>query len=176
LKWSLTKFDSRQTSTTISNLSTPTVTPTNINSPTLGGSPSAPSSHSLSSTHPPFHSQLRYLMPLEERPSTRPILPRFRAFPTTSISRTTTGTALTLPQLIPSDPPVLTPQVPVQTPITGLPPTSNLHPQPQNLDPPTRPVCALVALTFVIVILDSPEHPRRPPVFLSGTRSIVINL
>jgi len=37
-------------------------------------------------------------------------------------------------------------------------------------------VRALVALTFVIVILDSPEHPRRPPVFLSGTQSTVINL
>jgi len=155
---------------------TPTATPTSTNSPTLGGSPSAPSSRSHLSTHPPFHSLLRYLTPLEERPSIRPILTRFRAFPTTSTSRTTTGTASIPLQPIPSDPPVLTPQVPVQTPITGLPPTSNSHPQPRNPDPPTRPACALVALTFVIVILDSPEHPQPQPVFLSGTRSTVINL
>jgi len=161
---------------TTSNSSTPTVTPTSINSPTLGGSPSAPSSRSHSSTYQPFHSQLWYLTPSEERPSTRPILPRFRTFPTASTFRTTTGTASTLPQPIPSDLPVSIPQVPVQTPITGLPPTSNSHPQPWNPDPPTRPVHALVALTFVIVILDSPEHPRRPPVFLSGTQSTVINL
>jgi len=176
LKWSLTKFDSRQTSTTTSNSSTLTVTPTNTNSPISGGNPSAPSSRSLSSTHPLFHSQLQYLTPSEERPSIRPILPRFRAFPTTSTSRTTTGTVSTLPPLIPLDPPVLTPQVPVQTPITGLPPTSSSHPQPRNPDPPTQPVRALVALTFVIVILDSLEHPQRPPVFLSGTQSTVINL
>jgi len=161
---------------TISNSSTPTVTPINTNLQTLGGSPSAPSSRSPLSIHPPSHSQLRYLTPLEERPSTRPILPRFRTFPTTSTSRTTTGTVLIPLQPIPSDPPVLTPQVPVQTPITGLPPTSNLHPQPRNLDPPTQPVCALVALTFVIVILNSPEHPQPQLVFLSGTRSTVINL
>jgi len=159
LKWSSTKFDSRQTSTTTSNSSTLTVTPTNINSPILGGSPSAPSSRFLLSIHPPFHSQLWYLTPSEVRLSTRPILTRFRPFPTTSTSRTTTGTASIPPQPIPSDLPVLTPQVPVQIPITGLPPTSNLHPQPQNQDPPTRPICVLVALTFVIVILDSPEHP-----------------
>jgi len=159
-----------------SNSSTPTVTPTNTNLPTLGGSPSAPSSCSLLSTHPPFHSQLQYLTPLEERPSIRPILPRFRTFPTTSTFRTTIGTASIPLQPIPSDPPVLTPQVPVQILITGLPPTSNSHPQPRNPDPPTRPGRALVALTFVIVILDSPEHPRRPPVFLSGTQSTVINL
>jgi len=176
LKWSSTKFDSRQTLTTISNLSTPTVTPINTNSQTLGGNPSAPSPRSLSSTHPPFHFQLRYLMPSEERPSTRPILPRFRTFPTASTSRTTTGTVLIPPQPIPSDLPALIPQVPVQTPITGLPPTSNSHPQPRNPDPPTRPICALVALTFVIVILNSPEHPQHPPVFLSGTQSTVINL
>jgi len=176
LKWSLTKFNSRQTLMMTSNLSTPTVTPTNTNSPILGGNPSAPSSHSHSSTCQPFHSQLRYLMPSEERPSTRPILPRFRTFPIASTSRTTTGTASTLPQLTPSDLPVSIPQVPVQTLITGLPPTSNLHPQLWNPDPPTQPVCALVALTFVIVILDSPEHPQRPPVFLSGTQSTVINL
>jgi len=176
LKWSSTKFDSKQTLTTTSNLSTPTVTPTNTNSPILDGNPSAPSSCSLLSIHPPFHSQLRYLTPLEERPSTRPILTRYRAFPTTSTSRTTTGTASILPQLIPSDPPVLIPQVLVQTPITGLPPTSNSHPQPQNPDPPTQPVHVLVALTFVIVILDSPEHPRCLLVFLSGTQSTVINL
>jgi len=161
---------------TTSNSSTPTATPTSTNSPTLGGSPSAPSSCSHSSTCQPFHSQLRYLTPLEERPSTRPILPRFRTFPTTSTSRTTTGTASTLPQLTPSDPPVLTPRVLVQIPITGLPPTSNLHPQPRNPDPPTQPVRALVALTFVIVILNSPEHPQRLPAFLSGTQSTVINL
>jgi len=71
---------------------------------------------------------------------------------------------------------MLTPQVLVQTLITGLPPTSSLHPQPWNLDPPTLPVCAFVALTFVIVIPSSQEHPRRPPVFLSGTQSTVINL
>jgi len=159
LKWSLTKFDSRQTSTTTSNLSTLTVTPTNTNSPISGGNPSAPSSCSLSSTHPPFHSQLQYLTPSEERPSTRPILPRFRTFPTASTFRTTTGTALIPPQPILSDPPMLTPQVPAQILITGLLPTSNLHPQPWNQDLPTWPVCALVALTFVIVILDSPEHP-----------------
>jgi len=160
----------------ISNLSTPTVTPTNTNSQTLGGNPSAPSSYSHLSTRPPFHSQLQYLMPSEERPSTRPILPRCRTFPTASTFRTTTGTVSTLPQPIPSDLPASIPQVPVQTPITGLPPTSNLHPQPRNPDQPTQPVHALVALTFVIVILDSPEHPRRPPVFLSGTQSTVINL
>jgi len=97
LKWSSTKFDSRQTLTTTSNSSTPIVTPTNTNSPILGGSQSAPSSCSLSSTHPPFHSQLQYLTPSEERPSTRPILPRFRTFPTASTFRTTTGTASTLP-------------------------------------------------------------------------------
>jgi len=159
LKWSLTKFDSRQILTTIFNSSTLIVTPISTNSQTLGGSPSAPSSRSLSSTHPPFHSQLRYLMPSEERPSTRPIFPRFRTFPTVSTSRTTTGTASIPPQPIPSDPPVLTPQVPVQILITGPPPISSLLPQSQNPDPPTRPVCALVALTFVIVILDSPEHP-----------------
>jgi len=163
------KFDSKQTLTTTSNLSTPTVIPTNTNSPISGGNPSAPSSRFLSSTHPPFHSQLRYLTPSEERLSTRPILPRFRAFPTTSTFRTTTGTAPIPPQPTPSALPVLTPQVPVQIPITGLPPTSSSHPQPQNLDPPTQPVHALVALTFVIVILNSPEHPQRPPVFLSGT-------
>jgi len=144
---------------TISNLSTPIVIPTNTNSPILGGNPSAPSSRSLLSTHLPFHSQLRYLTPSEERPSTRPILPRFRAFPTTSTFRTTTGTASILPQPTLLDLPMLTPQVPVQTPITGPPLTSNSHPQPRNPDPPTRPVCALVALTFVIVILNSPEHP-----------------
>jgi len=176
LKWSSTKFDSRQTLTTISNLSTPTVTPTNTNSQTLGGNPSAPSSHSLSSTHPPFHFQLWYLTPLEERLSIRPILPRFRTFPTTSISRTTTGTVSTLPQPIPSDLPASIPQVPVQTLTTGLPPTSSSHPQPRNPDPPGQPIHALVALTFVIVILDSPEHPRCPLVFLSGTQSTVINL
>jgi len=176
LKWNSTKFDSKQTLTTTSNSSILTVTPTSTNSPTLGGSPSAPSSRSHSSTRQPFHSQLWYLMPSEERPSTRPILPRFRAFPTTSTFRTTTGTASTLPQPILSDPPVLTPQVPVLILITGLPPTSNSHPQPWNQDPPTWPVCALVALTFVIVILDSPEHPQRLPVFLSGTQSTVINL
>jgi len=170
------KFDSRQTLTTISNLSIPTVTPTNTNLQTLGGYPSAPSSCSLSSTHPPFHSQLQYLTPLEERPSIRPILPRFRAFPTTSTFRTTTGTASIPPQPIPLDPPVLIPQVPVQTPITGPPPTSNSPLQSQNPDLPTQPVHVLVALTFVIVILDSPEHPRCPPVFLSGTQSTVINL
>jgi len=176
LKWSSMKFDSRQTLTTISNLSTPTVTPTNTNSQTLGGNPSAPSSRSHLSTHQPFHSQLWYLTPSEERLSTRPILPRFRTFPTTSTSRTTTGTALTLPQPIPLDLPVSILQALVQTPTTGLPPTSNLHPQPRNPDPPTQPICALVALTFVIVILDSPEHPQRPLVFLSGTQSTVINL
>jgi len=176
LKWNLTKFDSKQILMTISNLSTLIVTPISTNSQTLGGSPSAPSSRSPSSIHPPFHSQLRYLTPSEERPSTRPILPRFRTFPTTSRSRTTTGIALTPPQLTPSDLPVLTPQVPVQTPITGLPPTSNSHPQPQNLDPPTQPARALVALTFVIVILNSLEHPQPQPVFLSGTRSTVIDL
>jgi len=176
LKWSLMKFDSRQTLTTISNSSTLTVIPTSTNLPTLGGSPSAPSSHSLSSTHLPFHSQLRYLMPSEERLSTRPILTRFRAFPTTSTSRTTTGTVSTLPQPTPSDLPVSTPQVLVQTPITGLPPTSSSHPQPQNLDPPTPPICAFVALTFVIVIPSNQEHPQRLLVFLSGTQSTVINL
>jgi len=170
------KFDSRQTLTTISNSSTLTVTPTNTNLPILGGNLSAPSSRSLSSIYPPFHFQLWYLTPLEERPSTRPILTRFRAFPTASTSRTTTGTVLTLPQLIPSGPPMLTPQVPAQIPITRLPPISNLHPQPWNPDPPTQPIRALVALTFVIVILDSPEHPQRPLVFLSGTQSTVINL
>jgi len=159
LKWSSMKFNSRQTLTTTSNSSTPTVTPTNTNSPTLGGSLSAPSSRSLSSTHPPFHSQLWYLTPSEERPSTRPILTRFRAFPTTSTSRTTTGTALTLPQPIPSDRLMSIPQVPVQTPITGLPPTSNLHPQSQNPAPPTPPICAFVALIFVIVIPSNQEHP-----------------
>jgi len=159
LKWSSTKFDSKQTLTTTSNSSTPTATPTNTNLQTLGGNQSAPSSCSLLSTHPPFHFQLRYLTPSEERPSTRPILPRFRTFPTTSISRTTTGTASTPPQPIPSDLPASIPQVLVQIPITGLPPTSNSHPQPQNPDPPTQPIRALVALTFVIVILDSPEHP-----------------
>jgi len=173
LKWSSTRFDSRQTLVTISNSSTPTVTPTNTNSPILGGNPSALSSYSLLSTHPPFHSQLRYLMPLEERPSTRPILTRFRAFPTTSTSRTTTGTASIPPQPTPLDPPVLTPQVLVQILITGLPPISNLHPHPRNPDPP---VCAFVALTFVIVIPSSQEHPQHPLVFLSGTQSTVINL
>jgi len=176
LKWSSMKFDSRQTLTTTSNSSTPTVTPTNTNLPISGSNPSAPSSRSLLSTHPPFHSQLRYLMPLEERPSTRPILTRFRPFPITSTSRTTTGTASTLPQPIPSDQLVSIPQVPVQTLITGLPPISNSHPQPRNLDPSTWPICVLVALTFVIVILDSPEYPQRLPVFLSGTQSTVINL
>jgi len=176
LKWSSTKFDSRQTLTTTSNSSTLTATPTNTNLPTLGGNPSAPSSCSPSSTHPPFHSQLWYLMPLEERPSIRPILTRFRAFPTTSTFRTTTGTALIPPQPTPSDLPVLTPRVPVQIPITGPPPTSSLLPQPWNPDPLAQPVRALVALTFVIVILDSLEHPRRPLVFLSGTQSTVINL
>jgi len=161
---------------TTSNSSTPTATPTSTNSPTLGGSPSAPSSRSPLSIHPLFHSQLQYLMPSEERPSTRPILPRFRTFPTTSRSRTTTGIVSTLPQLTPSDLPMLTPQVPVQTPITGLPPTSNSHPQPQTPDPPTWPIRALVALMFVIVILDSLEHPQPQPVFLSGTQSTVINL
>jgi len=176
LKWNSTKFNSRQILATISNLSTPTVTPTNINLPTLGGSLSAPSSCSLLSTHPPFHSQLQYLTPSEERPSTRPILTRFRPFPTTSTSRTTTRTASTLLQPIPSDLPALTPQVPVQTLIIGLPPTSSSHPQPWNPDPPTRPVHVLVALTFVIVILNSPEHPQRLLVFLSGTQSTVIDL
>jgi len=176
LKWSSTKFDSRQTLTMIPNSSTPTVTPTSTNSPTLGGSPSTPSSCSLLSTHQPFHSQLWYLTPLEERLSTRPILTRFRAFPTTSTSRTTNGTASIPPQPIPLDPPVLTPQVPVQIPITGLPPISNLHPQPRNPDPPTPPVCAFVALTFVIVIPSHQEHPQCPLVFLSGTQSTVINL
>jgi len=176
LKWNLTKFDFRQTLTTTSNSSTPTVTPISTNSQTLGGNPSAPSSRSHLSTRPPFHSQLRYLMPLEERPSTRPILTRFRPFPTTSTSRITTGTVSIPPQPIPSDLPMLTPQVLVQTPITGLPPISNSHLQPQNPDQPTQPVCVLVALTFVIVILDSPEHPQHPPVFLSGTQSTVINL
>jgi len=176
LKWNSTKFDSRQTLMTISNSSTPTVTPTSTNLPTLGGSLSAPSSCSLSSTHLPFHSQLWYLTPLEERLSTRPILIRFRAFPTTSTSRTTTGTASIPPQPIPLHPPILTPQVLVQTPITGLPPTSNSHPQPWNPDPPTPPIHAFVALTFVIVIPSSQEHPQHPLVFLSGTQSTVINL
>jgi len=176
LKWNLTKFDFKQTLTMTSNSSTLTVTLININLPISGGNPSAPSFHSHSSTHQPFHSQLWYLTPLEERPSTRPILPRFRTFPTTSTFRTTTGTASILPQPTPSDPPVLTPQVPVQIPITGLPPTSNLHPQPRNPDPLTQPIRAFVALTFVIVILNSPEHPRRLLVFLSGTQSTVINL
>jgi len=176
LKWSSTKFNSRQTLTTISNLSIPTATPINTNSPILGGNPSAPSSCFLSSIHLPFHSQLRYLTPSEERLSTRPILTRFRPFPTTSTSRTTTGTASIPPQPIPLDPPALTPQVPVQTPITGPPPTFSSHPQPRNPDPPAQPIHALVALTFVIVILNNPEHPRRPPVFLSGTQSTVINL
>jgi len=144
--------------------------------PILGGNLSTPSSRSLSSTHLPFHSQLQYLTPLEERPSTRPILPRFRTFPTISTSRTTTGTVSTLPQPIPLDLPMSIPQVLVQTPITGLPPTSSSHPQPRNPDQPTQPIYALVALTFVIVILNNPEHPRRPPVFLSGTQSTVINL
>jgi len=135
LKWNLTKFDSKQTLTMTSNSFTLTVTPTNTNSQTLGGNPSAPSSHSPSSTRQPFHSQLQYLMPSEERPSTRPILTRFRAFPTISTSRTTTRTASIPPQPILLDPPMLTPQVPVQIPITGLPPTSSLH--PQNPDPPT---------------------------------------
>jgi len=159
LKWSSTKFDSRQILMTISNLSIPTATPTNINLPILGGNPSAPSSHSLLSTHPPFHSQLRYLTPSEERLSTRPILPRFRTFPTTSTSRTITGTVSIPLQPIPLDLPVLTPQVPDQTPITGLPPISSSHPQPRNPDPPTLPVCAFVALTFVIVIPSNQEHP-----------------
>jgi len=176
LKWSSTKFNSRQTLTTISNSSTPTVTPINTNLPILGGNPSAPSSCSLSSIHQPFYSQLQYLIPLEERPSTRPILTRFRAFPTTSTFRTTTGTVLTPPQLIPLHPPMLTPQVPVQTLITGLPPTSNSHPQPRNPDLPTWPVSAFVALTFVIVIPGSQEYLRHLPVFLSGTQSTVINL
>jgi len=159
LKWSSMKFDSRQTLMTISNLSIPTVTPTNTNLPTLGGNPFVPSSRSLSSTHPPFHSQLQYLTPLEERLSTRAILTRFRPFPTASTSRTTTGTASTLPQPIPSGLPMLTPQVPGQTLTTGLLPTFSSHPQPQNPDLPTRPVCAFVALTFVIVIPSSQEHP-----------------
>jgi len=153
------KFDFRQTLTMISNSSTLIVTPINTNSPILGGNPSAPSSCSLSSIYQPFHSQLRYLMPLEERLSTRPILTRFRAFPTTSTSRTTTGIASTPPQPIPTDLPMLTPQVPVQTPITGLLPTSSLHPQPWNPDLPTLPICVFVALTFVIVIPGSQEHP-----------------
>jgi len=97
LKWSSTKFDSRQTLTTTSNSSTLTVTPINTNLPILGGNPSAPSSCSLLSTHQPFHSQLCYLTPLEERPSTRPILTRFIPFPTASTSRNTTGTALIPP-------------------------------------------------------------------------------
>jgi len=143
----------------ISNSSIPTAIPTNTNLPILGGNPSAPSSRSLLSTHPPFHSQLWYLTPLEERPSTRPILPRFRTFPTTSIFRTTTGTASIPLWPIPLDLPAPTPQVPVQTPITGPPLTSSLHPQTRNPDPPTQPIHALVALTFVIVILNSPEHP-----------------
>jgi len=176
LKWSSTKFDSRQTLTTISNLSTLTATPINTNLPTLGGNPSVPSSHSPSSTHQPFHSQLRYLTPSEERLSTRPTLTRFRAFPTTSTSRTTNGTASIPPQPIPLHLLVSTPQVPVQIPITGLPPTSNLHPQPRNLDLPTLPICAFVALTFVIVIPSSQEHPQCLLVFLSGTQSTVINL
>jgi len=170
------KFDFRQTLTMISNLSTPIVTPINTNSPILGGNPSAPSSCSFSSIHQPFHSQLQYLTPLEERPSTRPILTRFRAFPTTSTSRTTTGTASIPPQPIPLYPLVSTPQVPVQTPITGLPPISSSHPQPQNPDPPTWPISAFVALRFVIVIPSSQEHPQRLLVFLSGTQGTVINL
>jgi len=153
------KFNSRQTLTTTSNLSTLTVTPINTNLPILGGNPSIPSSCSPLSIHQPFHFQLCYLTPLEERPSTRPILTRFIPFPTASTSRNTTGTASIPPQPIPSDLPTLTPQVPVQTPITGLPPTSSSHPQPQNLDPPAPPVCAFVALTFVIVIPSSQEHP-----------------
>jgi len=176
LKWSSTKFNSRQTLTTNSNSSTLTVIPTNISLPILGGNPSAPSSRSLLSTHPPFHSQLQYLTPLEERLSTRPILTRFRAFPTTSISRTTTGIASIPPQPIPSDLPMLTPQVLVQIPITGLPPTSSLHLQPWNPDLPVPPICAFVALTFVIVIPGNQEHLQRPLVFLSGTQSTVINL
>jgi len=176
LKWNLTKFDFKQTLTTTSNLSTPTVTPTNTNLQILGGNPSALSSCSPLSIHPPFHSQLWYLMPSEERPSTRPILPRFRTFPTASTFRTTTGTVLIPPQLTPLDLPTSIPQVPVPTLITGLPPTSSSHPQPRNLDPPTQPICVLVALTFVIVILDSLEYPQRLPVFLSGTQSTVINL
>jgi len=143
----------------ISNSSTLTVTPISTNLPTLGGSLSAPSSCSLLSTHPPFYSQLWYLTPLEERPSTRPILTRFRAFPTTSTSRTTTGIASTPLQPIPLDLPTLIPQVPVQTPITGPPPTSSSHPQPWNPDPPTPPICVFVALTFVIVIPSNQEHP-----------------
>jgi len=154
LKWNLTKFDSRQTQM-ISNLSTLTVTPTNINSPILGSNPSAPSSRSPLSIHQPFHFQLHYLTPSEERPSTRPILTRFIPFPIASTSRNTTGTVLIPLWPIPSDLPALTPQVPVQTLTTGLPPTSSLHPQPQNLDPPALPVCAFVALTFVIVIPSS---------------------
>jgi len=176
LKWNSVKFDSKQSLSMISDLSTPTATPTNTNLPILGGNQSAPSSYSLLSTRLPFHFQLWYLTPSEERPSTRPALIRFRPYPTTSTSRITTGTASTLPQPIPSDLPMLTPQVPVQIPITGPPPTSSLHPPPQNLDPPTLHVCAFVALTFVIVISGSQEHPQCPPVFLSGTQSTVINL
>ena len=65
LKWNSAKFNSRQSLLMTSNLSTLTVTPTNTNLPTLGGNPSAPSSHSPLSIHPPFQSQLWYLTPLE---------------------------------------------------------------------------------------------------------------
>jgi len=159
LKWSSTKFNSRQTQTTIFNSSILIATLTNTNLPTLGGNPSTPSSYSLLSTHQPFHSQLHYLTPLEERPSTRPILTRSIPYPTVSTSRNTTGTVSIPLQPIPSDLPVSTPQVLVQTPITGLPPTSSSHPQPQNLDPLALPVHAFVALTFVIVIPGSQGPP-----------------
>jgi len=97
LKWSSMKFDSRQTLMTTSNLSTPIVTPINTNLPILGSNPSAPFSHFPLSIHQPFHFQLHYPIPSEERPSTRPILTRFIPFPTVSTSRNTTGTALIPP-------------------------------------------------------------------------------
>ena len=94
-------------------------------------------------------------------------------YPTTSRSETPFGTALILPLTTLLDLPELTPLVPIQTPITGPPGTSNLHPQSQNPEPP---VTAFVALTFVIVIPSSQEHPQCLAILFSGTQSLVINL
>ena len=152
LKWSLTKFNSRQLQITISNLSTLIAKAINTNSPTLCGKPQSTISNSPSLTPAYSPYPLCNLTPREERLSSRPTLNTYGPFRTISRSRTTTGTVSTpLPKPAPQDP--------VQIPIIGPRELPSSLPLPYPFTPPVHAL-VLVELTFVIVMTINPELPQ----------------
>ena len=152
LKWSSTKFDSRQLQITTSSSSTPIAKAINTNSPTSRGKPQSTISNSplLTPAYSPY--PLHNLTPREERPSTRPALNTYGPFRTISRSRTTIGTLL-----IPLPEPA--PRAPVQIPIIGPRGLPNSLPLSYPFTPLTHAL-VLVELMFAIVTTVNPELPQ----------------